>query len=286
MRAIVVIVGLLVLAACKPAPRPAIAFLTATPRDQDVASFERRAAERDTPVIALAATDAAQQRAQLDDVLARGAKVIVVEPIGAQAAGYVRLAHERGAKLVAYGRAITSPDLDYYVAHDSYRAGVLEAEAALDATHHRGRYVLLGGGEVARGFENTLAPYVARGDVAIATKRDPASAADAQRAIADAGAIDAVLAASGAPTEGAIAAGLLHVFVAGASGDDGCHGPSALVLEDARLLATTAADIAQHLLDGEAPKADTTIELAGNRIPSAAVRVELVTCTHQLAVAR
>ena len=58
--------------------------------------------------------------------------MLVIQPTDSQAASaYVKLAHEKGAKVIAYDRAIVSPDLDYYVSHDSYRVGVLQAEAAL-----------------------------------------------------------------------------------------------------------------------------------------------------------
>ena len=45
--------------------------------------------------------------------------MLVIQPTDSQAASrYVRLAHENGAKVIAYDRAIVSPDLDYYVSHD------------------------------------------------------------------------------------------------------------------------------------------------------------------------
>src|ERR1700749_1804888 len=142
--------------------------------------FEQRAKELNIKVVTLAAdNDNAKQIAQVEDVLTQGAKVLVIQPTDSSAAAaYVRLAHERGAKVIAYDRAIVSPDLDYYVSHDSYRVGVLQAQAALAATGGRGKYVLLAGPaghsvptEITRGYEDTLAPYIARGDVEVVMKQ-------------------------------------------------------------------------------------------------------------------
>ena len=44
----------------------------------------------------------------------------------ATAASYIQRAHEKGAKVIAYDRAIVASDLDYYVSHDSYRVGAHE----------------------------------------------------------------------------------------------------------------------------------------------------------------
>jgi D-xylose transport system substrate-binding protein len=114
---------------------------------KDVKYFEARAKELGLRVVTLAAdNDNAKQIAQVEDVLTQGAKVLVIQPTDSQAASsYVRLAHERGAKVVAYDRAIVAPDLDYYVSHDSYRVGVLQAQAALQATGTKGKYVILSG---------------------------------------------------------------------------------------------------------------------------------------------
>jgi D-xylose transport system substrate-binding protein len=297
---------------CKRADGPEVAFLLSTLQEEryqkDVRYFETHAKELGFRVVTLAAdNDNAKQVAQVEDVLAQGAKVLVVQPTDSIAAsGYVRLAHERGAKIVAYDRAIVSPDLDYYVSHDSYRVGVLQAQAALTATGGKGRYLLLAGQaghsvatEITRGYENTLAPYVARGDVEIvATQNHSAwSPEQAMRTVEDAlartgGKLDAILANNSGMARGAVqattAAGLAHVFIAGADADAAninfvCQGKQTIeVLKDVRPLARTAADVARRMLDGKAPGgdqrgADATIALGGRDVPIAAVRVEVVT---------
>src|SRR5207249_4440699 len=113
----------------------------------------------------------------------------------------------------------------------------LQAEAALEATHHKGRYVLLAGQsghsvatEITRGYEDTLAPYVARGDVEIVMKQHHSawSPEQALRTVEDAltrsgGKLDAILANNSGMARGAVqaisAAGLTGVFIAGADAD-------------------------------------------------------------------
>src|SRR5262249_40673596 len=151
---------------CKRAEGPQVAFLLSTLQEEryqkDVKYFEARAKQLGISVVTLAAdNDNAKQIAQVEDVLTQGAKILVIQPTDSQAASsYVRIAHEPGAKVIAYDRAIVSPELDYYVSHDSYRVGVLQAQAALKATNGKGRYVLLAGQaghsvamEITRGYE-------------------------------------------------------------------------------------------------------------------------------------
>ena len=247
--------------------------------------------------------DNAKQVAQVEDVLAQGAQVLVIQPTNSEsAAQYVRLAHERGAKVIAYDRAIVSGDLDYYVSHDSYRVGVLQAKAALAATGGKGKYVLLAGqaghsvaSEITRGYDDTLAPYVARGDVEIVMKQNHSawSPEQALKTVEDAltrtnGHVDAILANNSGMARGAVqaigAANLDHpVFIAGADADAAnvnfvCQGKQTIeILKDIQPLARTAAEVAKDLLDHKQPASQTKIALGGRDVPVAAVRVEVVT---------
>jgi D-xylose transport system substrate-binding protein len=314
------------LPACKTTPGPQIGFLLSTLQEEryqkDVKYFEQRASELGMSVATLAAdNDNTKQLAQVEDLLAQGVKVLVVQPTDSTAAArYVELAHEHGAKVVAYDRVIISPDLDYYVSHDSYRVGVLQAQAALAATGGKGKYVLLAGQsghsvatEITRGYEDTLAPYVARGDVHIVLKQNHSawSPEQALKSVEDAltlsgGKLDAILANNSGMARGAVqaiaAAGLSNVFIAGADADAAnvnfvCEGKQTIeVLKDIQPLARTAADVAHELLDGgalgpagsvaegrhgsldgRAPKPGETIAIGGKNVPVAAVRVEVVT---------
>lgn len=292
-------------AACRrPADAPDVAFLLATLDGryaEDVLHFERRAEAHGLDVVTAAAGgDPERQVAQVEDALARGVKVLVIDPADAVAASsYVRLAHARGAKVVAYDRAIMSPNLDFYVSHDSYRVGVLQAEAALAATGGKGRYVLLAGdpdhtaaAAITRGYDDTLAGYVARGDVLVVTRRHHEGGApdDARRTVDEAlaaGPVDAILANTSGLARGAVqavdAAEAAGVFIAGADADPPnvnyvCQGRQALeVLKAVAPLAEAAADVAHRLARGDAPPATTTVALAGADVPVATVRVDVVT---------
>jgi D-xylose transport system substrate-binding protein len=303
---IVLLVGL-VLPACKKQEGPQVAFLLSTLQEEryqkDVKYFEARAKELGLRVVTLAAdNDNAKQIAQVEDVLTQGAKVLVIQPTDSQAASsYVRLAHEKGAKVVAYDRAIIAPDLDYYVSHDSYRVGVLQAQAALQATGNKGKYVILSGQaghsvatEITRGYKDTLAPYIARGEIEIVLEQNHSSWSPEQalRTVEDAltrtgNKIDAILANNSGMARGAVqavsAAGLTKVFIAGADADAAnvnfvCQGKQTIeVLKDIEPLAKTAAETAKKLFDGESPMAGSSIQFAGKSVPVAAVRVEVIT---------
>jgi D-xylose transport system substrate-binding protein len=293
--------------ACNKNEGPQVAFLLSTLQEErypkDVKYFEERAHELGLHTVTLAAdNDNAKQLAQVEDALNQGAKVLVIQPTDSQAsAAYVRLAHEHGAKVVAYDRAIVSSDLDFYVSHDSYKVGLLQAQAAVAATGGKGNYVLLAGPtghsvatEITRGYQDTLAPYIARGDIEIVLTQNHRawSPEQAVNTVDDAlsrtgGHVDAILANNSGMARGAVeaitAAGLPHVFIAGADADAAnvnfvCEGKQTIdVLKAIQPLARTAAEVSKQLYDGTMTAAPTTIEIAGKQVPTAAVRVEVIT---------
>ncbi|HEU0037436.1 MAG TPA: substrate-binding domain-containing protein [Kofleriaceae bacterium] len=289
-----------------PGAKANVAFLLSTLQEEryqkDLKYFEARATALGLHAVTFAAdNDNAKQLAQVEDALTLGAKVLVIQPTDSKAAAsYVKLAHARGAKVVAYDRAILSPELDYYVSHDSYRVGVLQAEAALKATGGKGKYVLLSGQsghsvatEITRGYHETLAPYVQRGDIEIVLEQSHSawSPEQALRSVEDAltkagGKVDAILANNSGMARGAVqavtAANVAGVFIAGADADAAnvnfvCEGKQTIeVLKDIEPLATTAADVAKSILDGQTPKAEGKVALGGRDIPVVAVRVEVI----------
>lgn len=308
----ILVAGLLVhVAGSAQKKAPEVAFLLATLQEEryqkDLAYFEAHAQKLGLATAVFAAdNDNAKQLAQVEDALTLGAKVIVIQPTDSQAAArYVELAHARGAKVIAYDRSILSKELDYYVSHDSYRVGVLQARAAIAATGGKGKYVLLSGQsghsvatEITRGYSDTLRPYVASGAIQIVSHQwhSAWSNEQAQRTVEDAltssgDTLHAILANNSGMARGAVQAldgkQLRGVFVAGADADRAnvelvCQGKQALeVLKDIKPLAETAVELAKQLLAGTAkPGPETpgaTIELAGAAIPVAAVRVEPVT---------
>jgi len=287
--------------------KPDVAFLLATLQEEryqkDVKYFEAHATELGLHSVTFAAdNDNAKQLAQVEDALVLGAKVLVIQPTDSKAAAsYVALAHDRGAKVIAYDRAIISRELDYYVSHDSYRVGVLQAEAAVKATAGKGKYVLLSGQaghsvatEITRGYHDTLAPYIARGDIEVVMEQSHSawSAEQALRTVEDAltrsgGKVDAILANNSGMARGAVQAianaKLDGVFVAGADADAAnvefvCEGKQTIeVLKDIQPLADTAAEVARALVDGKPPEVAGTLALDGGKVPVVAVRVEVIT---------
>ncbi len=303
-----VVIGLVVFAAApKETEQPQVAFLLSTLQEEryqkDLKYFEAHARELGIRTVTFAAdNDNAKQMAQVEDALTLGAKVLVIQPTDSQAAAaYVTLAHARGAKVIAYDRAILSRELDYYVSHDSYKVGVLQAQAAIAATGGKGKYVLLSGQsghsvatEITRGYTETLAPYVARGDIEIVMQQSHSSWSPEQalRTVEDAltrsgGKLDAILANNSGMARGAVqamtAARLDGVFIAGADADAAnvnfvCQGKQSIeVLKDIAPLAVTAADVAKSVLDGQPAKADGKVTLAGGQVPVVSVRVVVVT---------
>ncbi len=99
-------------------------------------------------------------------MLTQGAKVLVIQPTDSRPRRLRRGSRTSTAPRSSPTTARSSrPDLDYYVSHDSYKVGVLQAEAAIAATGGKGKYVLLSGQaghsvatEITRGYERHARP--------------------------------------------------------------------------------------------------------------------------------
>ncbi len=280
---------------------PKVAFLLSTLQEEryqkDKAYFEEAARKLGLSPFTLAAdNDNARQLGEVEDALARGAKVLVIQPTDSAAAGaYVSKAHERGVPVVAYDRDIRNGAVDYYVAHDSFKVGVLQAEAALKATGGQGNFVLLDGQsghsvatEIARGYYSVLQPLIDAGKVHVVVEKshDAWSPDQALKTVEDAiaktrGDIVAILANNSGMARGAVqavqAAGLKKVFIAGADADAAnveyvCEGKQSVeVLKEIKPLAEKAAEVAARLARSG------HLAAAGQKTPVAAVAVELVT---------
>jgi D-xylose transport system substrate-binding protein len=280
-----------------------VAFLLSTLQEErykkDQKYFEDTARALKLDAFTLSAdNDNARQLAQVEDALARGAKIIVVQPTDSAASGgYVAKAHAHGAKLVAYDRSV--PGADFYVAHDSFEVGVLQAREAVRATGGQGNYVLLDGqsghsvaSEIARGYHETLKPYVDKGAITVVVEKnnDAWSPEQALKTVEDAisktkGQIAAILANNSGMARGAVQAvqagglGAKGIFIAGADADAAnvnyvCEGKQSVeVLKDIEPLAREAATVAAEMLEGKAVDAAGT--LAG--VPVVSIPVVLVT---------
>jgi D-xylose transport system substrate-binding protein len=299
-----IVVALLLVAACaKSADHggPKVAFLLSTLQEEryqkDKEYFETAARKLGLSPFTLAAdNDNARQLNEVEDALARGAKVLVIQPTDSAAAGaYVSKAHEHGVPVVAYDRDIKNGAVDYYVAHDSFKVGVLQAEAAVKATGGHGNFVLLDGQsghsvatEIARGYYSVLQPLIDAGKVHVVVEKshDSWSPEQALKTVEDAiaktkGEIAAILANNSGMARGAVqavqAAKLAHVFIAGADADAAnveyvCEGKQSIeVLKQIKPLAEKAAEVAAQLArtglaggagsDGKTPVAAVAVNL-------------------------
>ncbi|HEY2749297.1 MAG TPA: substrate-binding domain-containing protein [Polyangia bacterium] len=270
----------LALAGCAKSPdagKPKVAFLLSTLQEEryqkDKAYFEAAARRLGLAPFTLAAdNDNARQLNEVEDALARGAKVLVIQPTDSAAAGaYVSKAHEAGVPVIAYDRGIKSGAVDYYVTHDSFRIGQLQAQKAL-AAHPTGNYVLLEGQsghsvamEIARGYYSILQPQIDAGAIRVVVEKwhDAWSPEQALKTVEDAiaktnGNIAAILANNSGLARGAVqavqVAKLKDVFIAGADADAAnveyvCEGKQSLeVLKAIRPLAERAAEVASMLV--------------------------------------
>lgn len=260
-----------------------VALLLSTLQEEryqkDKRYFEEKATSLGLAPFTLAAdNDNGKQLAQLEDALARGAKVIVVQPTDSvAAASYVEKAHAKGAKIVAYDRGIKSADVDTYVAHDSFNVGKMLAEAAVKSTGGKGNFVLCNGqaghsvaNEIARGVHSVLDPLVASGAITIVVEQthDAWSPEQSLKTVEDAvtktkGSIQAIVAHNSGMARGAVqglaAAGLAGkgIFVGGADADAAnvswvCEGKQTVeVLKDIKPLAENAAEVSLALSKGE-----------------------------------
>ena len=280
-----------------------VAFLLSTLQEErykkDQRYFEEAAKKNGLAPFTLSAdNDNARQLSQIEDALSRQAKVLIIQPTDSAAAGsYVAKAHEQGAKVVAYDRFI--PGADFYVAHDSYRVGVLQAEQAIAATGGKGHFVILNGqsghsvaSEIARGYHETLAPYLKSGAITIVVEKnhDAWSPEQALNTVEDAiskskGDIQAILANNSGMARGAVqaisAAGLgdKSIFIAGADADAAnvnyvCEKKQSVeVLKDIKPLAEEAARVAAALVQGK----DVESKATSQGVKVVAVPVVLIT---------
>ena len=99
------------------------------------------------PIMVSAENNPQTQLSKVTNLIDMGVKVLVIQPVSAKAANLVALAHEHHIPVIAYDRMIEGAPVDYYVTQDSFKAGVLQAEAAVKATGGKGNFILLQGQE-------------------------------------------------------------------------------------------------------------------------------------------
>lgn len=86
------------------------------------------------PIVQFANSGVSEQQTQIETMIERGAKVIVIGAIdGAQLGTQVEAARQAGIKVIAYDRPLTQTEnVDLYVAFDNFKVGELQGQALLD----------------------------------------------------------------------------------------------------------------------------------------------------------
>lgn len=259
---------------------PLVALLLATLQEEryqkDKRYFEAQARALGLRSFTLSAdNDSARQLSQVEDALARGAEILVIQTTDrSAAASYVARAHAKHAKVVAYDRTIEGADA--WVVHDNFQLGRLQANEALKATGGQGNFILLNGQSghsaamaISSGYHDVLAPHVKSGRVTIVVDQshDAWSPEQALKTVEDAltkshGQIDAILANNSGLARGAVQAvsakglGAQGIFIAGADADAAnvnyvCQGKQSVeVFKDIQGLAETAAQVTADLAAG------------------------------------
>jgi putative multiple sugar transport system substrate-binding protein len=79
--------------------------------------------------------DIPNQLAQIENMVTKGVKVLVIAAIdGTTLSDVLGKAHDAGIKVIAYDRLIKkSPNVDYYATFDNFKVGVLQATSLVDA---------------------------------------------------------------------------------------------------------------------------------------------------------
>ncbi|MFP4661281.1 MAG: substrate-binding domain-containing protein [Halanaerobiales bacterium] len=123
-----------------------IGFLLKTMQEErylkDRDAFFEKADELDVEVIFAAANNDEQtQLEKLDQMIAKGADVIVLQPVNTETASIlVDRAHQASVPVVNYDSLITNSDVDVFLTQNSWAIGELQGEAMVEwFEKHRGR---------------------------------------------------------------------------------------------------------------------------------------------------
>ncbi len=230
------------------------------------------------------------QTSKVETLLAKKIDVLVIQPVNGEAAGsIVEMAKKDNVPVIAYDRIIRNADIALYVSQDSFRVGVLQAEAALKATKGKGNYIILMGEaghsvaeEITRGVLSELAKHP---EVKVVVKQNHPgwSTALALSTVENAltrykNDIQAILANNDGMALGATQAIEEQkltgkVFVAGADADlaaikDIVKGKQSMtVLKGLKPLAEAAVTAAVQLARKETPKADAKMSNGKIEVP-------------------
>ncbi len=239
------------------------------------------------------------QTAKVETLLSKGIDALVIQPVNSEAASsLVALAKRDNVPVIAYDRIIKNGDIDAYVTQNSFQVGVLQAEAAIEATGGKGNFIILMGeaghsvaDEITRGNMSVLEKHPA---VKVVVKQNHPgwSTALALSTIENSltrykNKIDAILANNDGMALGAIQALeeqklVGKVFVGGADADiaavkDIVRGRQSMtVLKGIKPLAKAAVETAVHLARKESINSDAKAHNGMKDVPVVNTPVEKV----------
>ena len=92
---------------------------------------DRRGGQGYTTDLQYAEDDIPNQLAQIENMVTKGVKALVIASIdGTTLSAVLQQAHDQGIKVIAYDRLIRdSPNVDYYTTFDNFGVGVLPANS-------------------------------------------------------------------------------------------------------------------------------------------------------------
>ena len=121
--------------------------------------------------------DSAKEKANVEDLITKGVKVLILTPHdGAAAAAAAQAAREAGVKVISYDRLILNTDaVDYYVTFDSIAVGAAQGQYLVDKASGSGNPLYLYAGAASdnnaflffEGAWNVLQPKIADGTFVI-----------------------------------------------------------------------------------------------------------------------
>jgi D-xylose transport system substrate-binding protein len=252
------------------------------------------------PIVLSADNNPQTQRAKVENLLSQGVKALVIQPVNSNsAASLVKLAHEDNVPVISYDRLIEKAPVDFYLTVNSFEIGRLQAQAAVDATHGQGNYVLLMGqagqsvvADIVKGWHSVLDKYP-KIKVVVEQNHEGWSPQLAMTTTENAltkykNKVDAVLGMNSGMASGAVQAlvaqGLAgKVFVAGSDADLAAiknivAGRQQFeIVMDIKSLAETAAEVAGQLAHGQKPPYDELTKNGDSEVPTRSMGVYAVT---------
>ncbi len=281
-----------------------IGFILATEKEErykkDKMFFLDEARKLGVKVIFESASNNISKQKKIIRELSGVVDVMVIQPVDSSSlSSVVKYVRSKGIPVVAYDRLIYDADINFYVAHDSFMVGIIQAREAAKFTGGKGKFVIFAGGKT-----HSVAKQITAGNLLVIDKYprikligifyhenwDEMEAYETmKKVLSKVKDISAVLANNSAMIRGAIKAmeehgiNLAEVFTAGADADlENCRlivqGKQNIdILKDIEPLARSAVRVAFALATGKKVKAHKKINNGKYDVNAYLIPVKLVT---------